>query len=93
MPKRREHNVGRLGDRYDQILIHEKNRATVYVWEHRPSEIEELKRYMQSNYISKGVRAVLYGVRRPMRGTPKFGTDVYYAVFVQDGFIVEVNPK
>ena len=88
--------VGKLGDRVDgswgypadlggyerhPIHICEANRATTY--EFRKSGIELLQKILQDNYLSKGVDAVLYGIAGP---EPK------YAVFVESGWMREVEP-
>jgi hypothetical protein len=86
---------GRLGDRHEHVLnITEANRATIYVMERRASQIHELEQYMNVNYLSKGVRAVLYGVRLPKKANPRQLTqEHYFAVFVQDGFLLEVETE
>lgn len=68
---------------YDYRLIHicEETRATTY--EFRRAGIEILQKILEDNYLSKGVDAVLYGIAGP---EPK------YAVFVQSGWLREVEP-
>lgn len=65
-----------LGQRIEGIHIVEENRATI--WEYADKS-HELQAYMESNYLTKGVRAILIGVRRE--------NNVSYAVFVEDGFL------
>jgi histidinol phosphatase-like PHP family hydrolase len=70
-----------FGQTIDNIHIEEKNRATVY--ERYKEGIQELRAYLQNNYRSKGIEAVLIGIEA--------GEEVKYAVFVQDGFLREVG--
>jgi len=76
--------VCRLDEIVDGITLSENNRATVYErgWE----GVAQLHQYMQNNYIQKGVRAVLVGIRGNSR-------DIKYAVFVQDDFLCYTNPE
>lgn len=75
--------TGVFGEVIDGVEICEKNRATV--WEQHRQGIEELREFMQKNYRSKRVPAVLFGVWH--------GGVIKYAVFVVDGFLKEVEPE
>lgn len=74
--------TGVLGETINGITIAECNRATTY--EDRRGEIEVLRSILQTNYRSKGVKAVLFGIEVADQ-RPK------YAVFVEAGFLQEVG--
>lgn len=65
------------------IFINEANRATV--WCKTEQELDELQQYASSNYLKKGVAAVVAGVFNA-QGDRQIG----YAVFVESGFLTEV---
>jgi len=65
------------------IPIVEDNRATVY--EQHVEGAAQLQKYMQTNYINKGVRAVLVGVVK--------NDNLRYAVYVQPGFLRATEPE
>jgi hypothetical protein len=77
--------TGVLGEVLDcGITIAEKNRATG--WEHRRAGIEVLQKICRESYRKKGVNALVFGVYD--------GPDVIkYAVFVQNGFLTEMDDE
>lgn len=86
--------TGHFGTVCKGISIMESNRATVY--ETTEEGVNCLKAYMVNNYITKGVKAVLFGITiSPFcqeQGWEDKSTqpEVKYAVFVQNGFLKEV---
>jgi hypothetical protein len=81
---------GRMYDVVDGVRIIEANRATVYERYHEG--IVALQSYLQSNYLAKGVKAVLYGVRIRTKTKPsRLSTTVSYAVFCIDGFLTDIS--
>ena len=77
--------TGVWGEIYFKIPILEKNRATG--WEFRKEGIETLLKICRENYISKGVRAIVFGVDEGN------GAAIKYAIFVQNGFLREVTEE
>jgi hypothetical protein len=71
---------GREGKVVNGIPTSDRNRASN--WAFRKKGIQELLLIMDRQYRSKGVNCTLFGVLG--------GTSVKYAIYVEEGFLVEV---